>query len=317
MKVRPAATRTFLLLAVAAGLLPAGRALAEVAVDRPGADGQAFVLLSGGGDNPTPWPTWGRVRLHADPRLLLNPDGDAVGDGPPGVALAPQNAAPHAVWSRSDGADREIVLSWWDGTAWTPPERVTDDTLDDLRPRIALGPDGTRHVVWHRDEWGEQRVWYRQPPALSGTVGTEPEPVTEAPDTGRLADVAVDGMGWVWVAYQKDPATAPGAAEGIFVARRESPFVWTRQRLGPTGLDPALPDLDRGVRIHASRGRLWVDWVDGDGVFAYRVWREATESWSQPVRLDYTRERLLAGQEEIAREMARARIRMLVLRPGR
>jgi len=310
----PSRPRSILLPVIAVALTAATRA--EVSVDAPRDLGQSFLVASmGGGDgsDPTPWPTWQLHRQAIDPRLALNPDGDLNGDGRPAFALSPSGARPYVVWSRWDGTDREIVLSFWDGLAWTSPRLVTDNLTDDERPRITFSPDGLRHVVWEQVDGPELRVWYRQPPDAAGALGTEPEAVTEWPDTGRLADVAVDEVGTVWVSYQQDELSSPGAVEGIFVARREAPWTWLREHVGPTGLNAMPPGTDRGARIHAARGHVWVDWVDGSGVMAYRVWNGALGIWGTAETIDYSFQQFVAGHEEIAREMARQTIRDRVL----
>ena len=92
---------------------------------------------------------WEPVGAAERTGLVLNPDGDARGDGRPDFATDPLTGFPRAVWAMREGPDFEIVTSAFDGESWSEPVKVfTAPGADDLDPRIVFRPDGLTVVVW-------------------------------------------------------------------------------------------------------------------------------------------------------------------------
>lgn len=48
-------------------------------------------------------------------------------------------------------ADTELFYSVFNGTIWSAPQRITDDSVPDLAPALAYDSSGSRHLVWLRD----------------------------------------------------------------------------------------------------------------------------------------------------------------------
>lgn len=282
-------------------------AVAEVSVgDSPG-PGVGLILMGRGGEGPgDAWP-WLIYRLHIDPSRALDPGGDAEGDVGPEFAIDPVSVAPHVVWADGDGAggDREIAVSFWDGTGWSAPERLTDDDGEDLDPSIAFAPDGTCRIAWWRPgaASGGEVVYAERSPQESWT---SPQPVHGAEEAASRPSVA-DLGGAAWVAYQSEGA----GVRRVAVSRRIGAS-WVEQVVAQTPYAGALGDGDIDVEIH-SRGRvLWVDWVDGPGVLAYAVWDAASQSWSSPETVSYQPR---PGEAEFhARTRARTSVRLAATR---
>ena len=92
---------------------------------------------------------WEPVGAAEHAGLVLNPDGDARGDGRPDFATDPVSGFPRAVWAMREGTDHEIVTSIFDGESWSDPVKVfTAPGADDLDPRIVFRPDGVAIVTW-------------------------------------------------------------------------------------------------------------------------------------------------------------------------
>ena len=285
----------------AVALLSSGL-LAEVSVELKGVEGiySGYVMM--GGDHGDPWP-WGRVRDQIDAGQVLNEGGDLNGDGPAAFSINPQTGFPEVVWAWFDGSDHEIALSRWDGTAWTSPELLTDNSVEDLDPAIDFAADGTRKVTWWQ-EGGTPQVWYR----IQGTTEDwqPPERVTAVSDDGSRPDVA-DDAGLARVTYQ----LANGGVTEIVVSTRHD--VWEKETIASTAYAGPAGDGDIDPRIHVRGDKLWVDWVDGEGLMAYCVFHGA-EGWSSPQTEGYSWNAQAGETEAMVREGARVRIRLNVLR---
>jgi hypothetical protein len=88
-------------------------------------------------------------------RVPLNVTGDALGDLAPTVAESPIDGRwPIAVWPRMNGSNYDLAYAVWSGSGWTPARFVaTDNTWNDLEPRLVINSLGEAFMVW----WGEQK----------------------------------------------------------------------------------------------------------------------------------------------------------------
>lgn len=316
---RSRSNRLALLAAIVAGVMAAPLPLAEVSVETDQNLLRGFLMISSsGGDDPSPWPTWALVRQTVDANEALNSSGDTNGDESPGFSLHPQTRYPHLAWSWWDGTDYEIVVSRWTGSQWSAWEQITDNGVDDLDPAITLGTDGTTQVTWWRrittaPSAPEENVWFVE--ALNGTADawTDEELVTSGTASGRRPSVAVRN-GTTWIAYGEQLSNlATPDRHRVFVTRHDGAG-WPPVRLGPvvatSGSGDARPDLR--VQVHVRKGVLWIDWVEGDGLLAYRVYDPQTDSWSVADTLSFADDLLTAGNDAIAEAMGRQRIERLV-----
>ena len=92
---------------------------------------------------------WSQVRRGVVPSALLNVDGDLKGDSNPIVLEQPGRRQPWAVWTTSDGHDREIAFATWAQGHWLGPQLLErlDNPYDDLNPRLAFDSTGSPVVV--------------------------------------------------------------------------------------------------------------------------------------------------------------------------
>ncbi len=274
---------------------------AEVSVEADPDYGGFILLGRGGGDGGSPWP-W-RAESQRDPALTLNSEGDLNSDGSPAFAIDPRTGYPSVVWAWFDGSDYEVVLSRWDGAAWSDWQRLTDNAEDDLDPSVSIDDTGTTTVSWWRP--GESpAVWFVEGEALEEEWSPESLVNTEF-NSGRYPSSALteDGLAW---GYQSD--LFDDGPTFIVVARRGSfwiqDFVASTFYAGPNG------DGDLDVQVHSRGRRLWVDWVDSAGVLAYSVMDPDSGEWSYPHCEPYAWDELTGETEFIARELARVRIRL-------
>ncbi|MCB1079047.1 MAG: hypothetical protein KDM64_14595, partial [Verrucomicrobiae bacterium] len=179
---------------------------------------------------------------------------------------------------------------------------VTADRTDDDFPALAVGTDGTAHVVWSsftpgldRDErakpWtespedfaflatptGGDRVWLRSR-GKTGEWG-DPVAVTEGGRDVMKCAAAIDGSGQLWAVWSEREG------EGGFSVKARS--VGKDGALG----NPMVLSGDGGnhhspVAVTAADGHVWVAWLGaGEKDRWFRVWaKHQTESaWSEPI----------------------------------
>jgi hypothetical protein len=78
----------------------------------------------------------------------------------PAIAIGPGGAI-HVVWEGWTSSSWEILYSGKDpGGVWTSPVNVSSTSGASDRPSIAVGEDGTLHVVWHDEASGAWDILY-------------------------------------------------------------------------------------------------------------------------------------------------------------
>jgi len=195
--------RTYLKVALP-GLLVLGffaQATAEVSVqtDRRGRYLGTSVVTAGTADNPQPWGTAtssGRSR-SARSGATLNLSGDRIGDGWPVVVEQP--TAPHfpwVIWSRSNGADYDVVFSRWTTWGWMPIEWLPNRPQpgDDFDPVLSFDAKGRAVAAWWNESDGQGEVFvsiflkYRwsSPVSVSAAGVDARYPALERDSKGRL-----------------------------------------------------------------------------------------------------------------------------------
>ena len=101
-----------LLLLLGAAVSPA---VAEVSVELDGGNYAGF-LMSGGGEDPTPWP-WSKTRNHVDDDLLLNP-------------TAARNNLSMMEFIKQDGIEIGSFETWeWEKKSWEHMSRAEAEEL--------------------------------------------------------------------------------------------------------------------------------------------------------------------------------------------
>ncbi len=273
-----------------------------------GSTGSSFIVMGrGGGDGGTPWP-W-TVYRETGSLNPLNPRGDEYDDGPAAFAMHPDTGQPYVVWAYNDGYDYEIVLSHWDGSAWTKIDFLTRNLgIDDLDPAITIAEDGKVHVTWWRAN-GRGEIWLTESDAghsgwsdaqrISSDLFSGSKPSTTTADQ-RL-----------FISYQSEPFGL--GLYGVMAMRRTEALEeasWERWLITTTSYQGPAGDGDLDIQIHERNDAVWIDWVSGDGVISYTVWDPVTGSWCRPISLNYTWDE--SEGEYLARERSRVSVRLAV-----
>jgi hypothetical protein len=94
----------------------------------------------------------------------------------------------HVVWFDMRDGNAEIYYKRFDGSAWTPDERLTFDDATSGDPSVAAYGDGVVHVVWHDLRDGNFEIYHK---VYDGTVWSPDERLTYANNTSWNPSVAV------------------------------------------------------------------------------------------------------------------------------
>jgi hypothetical protein len=214
---------------------------------------------------------WSEVRAPSPSYRVLNPEGDAAGDGRPDLVLHPTTRQPIVAWARHAPTGFDVVVSRYADGAWTVPDVVVDVSEDALDPRLAIDPaTGEVNLVYWIDGAVPRVEWRVAPADLS--IWSEPE-VVSGPQEQAARPQATFDQGTLRVAYEVDLAAQGGAPRQVVLARRDAgsfvpEIVATTQHDGPV-----RPE------VHAHGGRLWIDWIDSGEAVAWTRWDPLASSW--------------------------------------
>jgi hypothetical protein len=275
-------------LAAVLALGLANHCFAEISV-QPSSSGLELIQIYGKTDDPTPWPNFSPV-LPTPILRIVNADGDARGDKYPDFVLR-QGFTPAVVWSYWDGQDFEVAYSEWTGAAWSATLLLTNNSTDDLEPKIEMDAAGRPILTWWRA--GAPSAVYAMRRTSSASWESE-SPVSQAAEPARAPTLALPLDGYVRVAYE----VREGAQRHIVVckdlrATPEDPPAYVREVVATT-----MFDGDSFPVVHTRGSHVWATWVHSDSNVG---WSELQNGvWTLPSMEPYS------GPEDI--EAARFRI---------
>ena len=92
--------------------------------------------------------------LWTTPAVVNTPD--TLNDKFPTITFNPLTHNPVVVWCGQDeGGDYQIYKSEWDGVAWSPEEKITEDTRNNYWPEAAFDSTGHLWIVYEKDNHNE------------------------------------------------------------------------------------------------------------------------------------------------------------------
>jgi hypothetical protein len=226
-------------------------------------------------DDIDPTSSWHVLSVPTQGRAVLNPEGEANGDGKPSLWFDPARNLAVAVWARNSGAQFDVVLSRFAQGEWSTPVVIAGGAGDQVDPFVTGDPlDGTLHVVWvDRATGGVHHRW--APPDLA--AWSAPQPVSPPGAVTRRPASAFDAEGLVvvWEAHDGGEGTVPRRI--VFARRADGVFV--EETVATTWHAEAnFPE------IHARGPRLWLEWIDADGEMAWR--RQLLAGSWEPVAIE-------------------------------
>lgn len=224
-----------------------------------------------------PDPTSAIWRRHTPPgaggHIVLNEQGEANGDGAPSVLFNTVTRTPIVAWARNSATGFDVVLSHLVDGAWSQPLVLAGTSDDELDPFLTLDEaTGAVHLVyWVND--AAPRVLHRQAPADLSSWSAPQVVSGPAEIAARPAAAVVDGV--LRVIYETHNGTLGGIPRLIVLASKAgSGFDFET-------LGSSLHSAPNRPQIHSRPGRIWADWVDGDGEMAWT--REVTGGGWDPI----------------------------------
>jgi len=189
--------------------------------------------------------------------LTLVPESKELTLPRPHVAFDELTGQALVVYCAYVGPDYDIAFTERQGEGWEPIQFLSSTGIDDLDPRVAVGPDGTAYVVWwQRDRDTGDRVMLTRRSAETG----EWEPPSLITIGGRRPSVAVVEDQLV-VVYER---TAAEVGQQI--------MVYTEWTLG-LPVEETVVVTDRigplSPMVHSANGRIWLDWRNSDWSYSY------------------------------------------------
>jgi hypothetical protein len=249
-------------LPMALSLAAASSARAEVgvAVDSFQPALKNPVILNGITDDPDPMVLWTPLS-PSSPRIPLNPDGDANGDGKLSMIRNHVSGLPIVAWARNSATGFDIVVSHLAGVEWSEPVVVAGSPADELEPWLALDPeDGTVHLVWWVVDT-PPRVMHRQAPADLSSWSA-PVQVSQVQENACVPSAAVhDGL--LRVVYEAHDLGMGLSPRQIVLATRDGSG-FTHE-----GIATTWHAGKNRPEVHSAAGVLWIDWIDSGSEIAW------------------------------------------------
>jgi hypothetical protein len=246
-------------LALAIGLLAPAVSRAEVGVAMmPASPGPRIVYILGvidEGPTPITQVVWRPAGPGRSDRIVLNPQGEANGDGAPTVLSDPATGLVAAAWARNSASGFDVVISRFTAGAWTEAQVVAGSPSDELDPQLVLDPDGSVHLFYWVEGTTRQVFRVTAPPDLSSW--SAPSLVSQPGESAcRPAGAFYNGI--LHVAYEVHNFGNGNSPRQVVLARLDS-GVFTPEVIAMTNnLGDVYP------QVHSHAGRLWVDWVDAE-----------------------------------------------------
>ncbi len=274
----------------------AEEARAEVSV-LTDAEGHVYGTLAMWRQGSPPSEVWRKFRA-VDERYVLNPLGDAAGDGPPEIAFDPVSGRAQVVWALRSAAGSEIVLAHWDGERWSSPSADAGSLIPSSQPfardaalrlspapgawsgpRLAIGANRMTRVVWSGEEGDVSSVWYHDLSLAGGVIG-DPVRIHDSSLSTRDPSLLI-GFDRIFIAVEQEESgmrlvVVIQAEESDFVTQRDSePF---RRRV--ISITLSVGRLNLALNIEGGTGRVrWEEDPARDGNSDYL---QDIDNWSNP-----------------------------------
>ncbi len=237
-------------------------------------DGPFAAIWAPLGDGFTPVPgerSWSLERPGG--RVVLNPEGNLHGDGPPSMNRIPGSNVPLAAWAMKTGNGFDVVTSRFVDGAWTDPESMAVTGSDERDPKLVVDAgNGTIYLTYWIDD-SDPRVMLRTASATDLVWSSESR--ISAHDEAAMRPNGVVRGDRLLLIYESHFAGGPATPRSLVVAEEtghgmQFEIVGTTQHTQPGRAE-----------IHTDGTRTWADWIDADDEMAW-TWRTTGSAWSTP-----------------------------------
>jgi hypothetical protein len=171
-------------------------------------------------------------------------------------------------WVAYANKQNHVFARRFDGRAWGPAQKVTEQPGDIFLAKIARGPDGV-WFIWSDQVKGNWDLYARR---FDGRAWSAVERLTQDPQPDVYHNVATDSSGNLWVVWQ---GFRNGKSD-IFARRRDQTGWSTAEQLSTSPANDWEPTLAAD-----SAGRVWVAWDTYDkGNYDIAMRRFENGRWS-------------------------------------
>lgn len=247
----PAAAGSILVLALAIGV-----SQAEVSATwSPGPTatlGIGKMQLIGDDPDPVGGNIWHRFSPVGSANVVLNPEGEANGDGEPSILSDPARGWFVAAWSRNSVSGFDVVVSRFTNGAWTTPQVVADEAANALDPQLVVDAAGVAHLLYWRDGASPQVLEVR---STDLETWSSPSVVSQPGEVACRPSGAVY-QGVLRVAYEVHDFGFGNSPREVVLSRYDGAAFVTEVVAMTNNTGMVSP------QVHAQAGKLWVDWVD-------------------------------------------------------
>jgi hypothetical protein len=249
------ASTVVVLLSTCLGVVPVR---AEIGADGIAPSSAPSAIISVGiTDDPTPWNgLWHQYSPSGLSRAVLNPQGEANGDGAPSILVDVNTGLVLVAWSRNSATGFDVVVSRFLNGSWTTPQVVAGDpAVNENDPALVLGPDGSVHMFYWVDGTTPQ-VIYRQ--AASDFSSWSAPVLVSQPGQAACRPAGGFHNGVLKVAYEVHEFGYGNSPRQVVLARQDA-AAFTPEIVAMTNnLGDVRPE------VHSHLGRFWIDWIDAE-----------------------------------------------------
>ncbi len=190
----------------------------------------------------------------------------------------------HLVWVNFSPGNAEIFYkkSTDGGATWSASRRLTWNSGDSTKPRLAIDPAGNPHVVWEDSTPGKSQIYYRKS-TDGGTTWSASRRLTWNAGYSSIPSVVADSSGNLHVVWHDD---TPGNAEIYYRKSTDGGATWSMaRRLTWNSGDSYTPSLaaDSLGKLHL----VWGDWTPGNMELYYKGSPDGGATWSAGKRLTW------------------------------
>jgi hypothetical protein len=229
-------------------------------------------------DDPDPIGSRAWKRYHEDDanRKILNAEGFENGDGPPSILYNRFSGQVLVAWAKNNPSGYDVVLSSFDGTAWSAPVTLTATLDSELDPFLVVDPvDGTVHLFYWIEK-AQPLVMHRAAP--SDLSSWSAPAIVSQPAELAVRPAALYHDGSLTVVYESHPFGYTTTPREIVLAT-EQDGVFSAEVLASTyHSGPNWP------QVHGVGDRLWVEWIDAPGEMGWI--RQVSPGIWDPIQLE-------------------------------
>ena len=177
-------------------------------------------------------------------------------------------------WESRRDVSLNIYACHFDGSNWSSPEAVTQNSADETTPQMVIDSTGNIWVFYARKNANVSEIWGSY---YNGSIWVESGPISGTQKRAYRPSAAVDGNGKIWVSWQ---ATGDGNSD-IYLSSYNGSIWSSPIKLTSNPESDLFPDM-----AAQHNGAVWLVYqskVAGDWDVYYSYCTDSTWSTPEPV----------------------------------